>query len=88
MKPFETVSLLSTVAKQVLDEHLFLQRWFRREVFALIRNRNAPSWKRFRDGAFLLSAHSISANPPATMVAEKQRRLYEWRDLSQMNAQD
>ena len=29
----------------------------------------APSWKRFRDGAFLLSTQSISANSPATMVA-------------------
>ena len=38
--------------KQVLDEHLFLQRRFRREVFALIHNRKAPSWKRFQDGAF------------------------------------
>ena len=36
---------------------------------------------------FLLSAHSISAIPPATMVAERNRRLYKWRDLSQMNAQ-
>ena len=31
--------------KQVLDEHLFLQRRLRREVFALIQNRKAPSWK-------------------------------------------
>jgi len=31
--------------KQVLDEHLFLQRRFRRKVFALIRSRKAPSWK-------------------------------------------
>ena len=31
--------------KQVLDEHLFLQRRFRRKVFALIRNRKTPSWK-------------------------------------------
>ena len=31
--------------KQVLDEHLFLQRRLRREVFALIHNRKAPSWK-------------------------------------------
>ena len=31
--------------KQVLDEHLFLQRRFRRKVFALIHNRKAPSWK-------------------------------------------
>ena len=38
--------------KQVLDEHLFLQRRFRRKVFALIRSRKAPSWKWFRDGAF------------------------------------
>ena len=38
--------------KQVLDEHLFLQRRFRCKVFALIRSRKAPSWKRFRDGAF------------------------------------
>ena len=37
--------------------------------------------------ALLLSAHSISANPPATMVAERNRRLYKWRDLSQMNVQ-
>ena len=38
--------------KQVLDEHLFLQRRFRRKVFALIHNRKAPSWERSRDGAF------------------------------------
>ena len=31
--------------KQVLDEHLFLQRRLRREVFALIHNRKAPSWE-------------------------------------------
>ena len=31
--------------KQVLDEHLFLQRRLRRKVFALIHNRKAPSWK-------------------------------------------
>ena len=31
--------------KQVLDEHLFLQRRFRCKVFALIRSRKAPSWK-------------------------------------------
>ena len=72
--------------KQVLDEHLFLQRRLRRKVFALIRNRKAPSWDSSQDGAFLLSAHSISAIPPATMIAERNRRLYEWRDLSPMNA--
>ena len=38
--------------KQVLDEHLFLQRWFRREVFALIQNRKAPSWEKSQGGAF------------------------------------
>ena len=42
--------------KQGLDEHLFLQRRFRREVFALIRNRKAPSWNHFQDGASLLDA--------------------------------
>lgn len=31
--------------------------------------KKAPSWKRFRDGAFLLSTQSISAITPATMVA-------------------
>ena len=31
--------------KQVLDDHLFLQRRLRREVFALIHNRKAPSWE-------------------------------------------
>ena len=53
--------------KQVLDEHLFLQQWFRREMFALIHNRKAPSWEESQDGAFLLSAHSIYANSPATI---------------------
>ena len=38
-----SIPLYST--KQVLDEHLFLQRRLRREVFALIHNRKAPSWK-------------------------------------------
>ena len=38
-----SIPLIST--KQVLDEHLFLQRRLRREVFALIHNRKAPSWK-------------------------------------------
>ena len=38
--------------KQVLDEHLFLQRRFCREVFALLHNRKAPSVEGFRDGAF------------------------------------
>ena len=47
-----SIPLYST--KQVLDEHLFLQRRFCREMFALIHNRKAPSWKWFRDGAFLL----------------------------------
>ena len=64
--------------KQGLDEHLFLQRRLRRAVFALIRNRKAPSWNYFRDGAFLLSAHSLSAISPATMVAERNRRLYKF----------
>ena len=31
--------------KQGSDEHRFLQRRLRREVFALIHNRKAPSWK-------------------------------------------
>ena len=31
--------------------------------------KKAPSWKRFRDGAFLLSTQSISAITLATMVA-------------------
>ena len=35
--------LIST--KQVLDEHLFLQRRLRREVFALIHNKKALSWE-------------------------------------------
>ena len=39
------VSLLGTGGKKVLDEHLFLQRRFRRKVFALIHNRKAPSWE-------------------------------------------
>ena len=34
-----SIPLIST--KQVLDEHLFLQRWFRREVFALIHNKKS-----------------------------------------------
>ena len=38
-----SIPLYST--KQVLDEHLFLQRRFRRKVFALIHNRKAPSWE-------------------------------------------
>lgn len=38
--------------KQVLDEHLFLQRRLRREMFALIHNRKAPSWEWSRGGAF------------------------------------
>ena len=45
-------SIPAISTKQVLDEHLFLQRRFRREMFALIHNRKAPSWKWFRDGAF------------------------------------
>ena len=45
-------SIPAISTKQVLDEHLFLQRRFRRKVFALIHNRKAPSWKWFRDGAF------------------------------------
>ena len=38
--------------KQVLDEHLFFQRRLRREVFALIQNRKAPSWEKSQGGAF------------------------------------
>nr|DAE76019.1 MAG TPA: hypothetical protein [Caudoviricetes sp.] len=38
-----SIPLIST--KQVLDEHLFLQRRFRREMFALIHNRKSPSWE-------------------------------------------
>ena len=38
-----SIPLRST--KQVLDEHLFLQRRLRREMFALIHNRKAPSWE-------------------------------------------
>ena len=36
-------------------------------MFALIHNRKAPSWEESQDGAFLLSAHSIYANSPATI---------------------
>ena len=36
-------------------------------MFALIHNRKAPSWEEPQDGAFLLSAHSIYANSPATI---------------------
>ena len=32
---------------------------------------------------FLLSAHSISAIPPAAVITERNGRLCEWRDLSQ-----
>ena len=49
-------SIPAISTKQVLDEHLFLQRRFRREVFALIRNRKVPSWNNFQDGASLLDA--------------------------------
>ena len=31
--------------KQGSDEHLFLQRRLRREVFALVHDRKAPSWE-------------------------------------------
>ena len=53
--------------KQVLDEHLFLQRRLRREVFALIHNRSAVLG-RIPRRRFLLSAHSISANSLATII--------------------
>ena len=46
-------SILFVSTKQVLDEHLFLQRRLRREVFALIHNRKALSWEESQDGAFL-----------------------------------
>lgn len=36
---------ITSSTKQVLDEHLFLQRRFRREMFALIHNRKSPSWE-------------------------------------------
>lgn len=52
---------LVSSTKQGLDEHLFLQRRFRREVFALIHNRKAPSWEETRDGAF--SRYSYKAKP-------------------------
>ncbi len=38
--------------KRVLDEHLFLQRRLRREMFALIHNRKAPAWEESQDAAF------------------------------------
>ena len=56
---FDCFPLGST--KQVLDEHLFLQRRLRREMFALIHNRKAPSWEETRDGAF--SRYSYKAKP-------------------------
>ena len=37
--------LAETSTKQGSDEHRFLQRRLRREVFALIHNRKAPSWE-------------------------------------------
>lgn len=52
---------LVSSTKQGSDEHLFLQRRFRREVFALIHNRKAPSWEETRDGAF--SRYSYKAKP-------------------------
>ena len=45
MHPFEILLKLWLFAKRVLDEHIFLQRWLRREVFALIHNKKAPSWE-------------------------------------------
>lgn len=36
-------STLAASTKWVLDEHLFFQRRFRREMFALIPNKKAPS---------------------------------------------
>ena len=45
MHPLEILLKLGLFAKRVLDEHLFLQRRLRREVFALIHNRKALSWK-------------------------------------------
>ena len=42
----------SVSTKQVLDEHLFLQRRLRREMFALIHNRKAPSWEKSQGGVF------------------------------------
>ena len=45
-------SIPAISTKLVLDEYLFLQRRFRREMFALIHNRKAPSWEWSRDGAF------------------------------------
>ena len=56
--PFEAFSDRSSTllasTKGVLDEHLFLQRRFCREMFALIHNRKALSWRRFRGGAFAI----------------------------------
>ena len=78
MHPLEILLKLGLFAKRVLDEHLFLQRRLRRKVFALIHNRKAPSWEWSRDGAFLLSVHSIYANSPATIIAENQRRNSVW----------
>ena len=45
LHPLEILLKLGLFAKRVLDEHLFLQRRFRRKVFALIHNRKAPSWE-------------------------------------------
>lgn len=46
-------------------------------MFALIHNRKAPSWERSQDGVFLLSTHSISAIPTATMRLIGQKTCYK-----------
>ena len=44
IREVESSSLFRST-KQGSDEHLFLQRRLRREVFALLRNRKTPSWE-------------------------------------------
>ena len=50
-------SIPAISTKQVLDEHLFLQRRLRREMFALIHNRKAPSWESDPEAALFCYPH-------------------------------
>ena len=79
-------SIPAISTKQVLDEHLFLQRRFRRKMFALIHNRKTPSWEGSRGGAFsslvkqMADAEGITETLKANDQMEWVERMNSCRD--------
>ena len=77
-------SIPAISTKQVLDEHLFLQRRLRREMFALIHNRKAPSWESDPEAALFLQLVKQMADAEGITETLKANDQMEW--VGRMNS--